>query len=422
MSLTGTDESRATDVNGPGNLLEMIDGIKRSAVMTRVRVVRAGGEDRSQAVAVGGNKMIQERNRVEYPGAKEPIRLSPFDAAPCAKASMDDLDSRRMARFIRTARRARGFPLTEDVCPEELLEHLNLLSGGRPTNAAVLLFGKSPQRFLISSEIRCAHFHGTEVEKPIPYYQVYKGTAFDLVDQAVDFVLSKINRSIGTRAESVRAPTTYEIPREVVNEAVVNAVAHQDYSNNAGVQVMLFADRLEIRNPGRLPSPITLEKLRGAHSSVPANPLLAESLYLAEYTERRGTGMLDMIQRCVGAGLPEPEFAVADGFVATIRRGALSGRTARHRKSQQESRQESLEAKVLSLLAADRPMSRSELSKRLGQKKISGQLNKTIRLLMRERSIEYTLPDKPQSRFQKYRLTDQGRAAASDPDAGNVKT
>ena len=367
---------------------------------------------------------------VEYLAAKELIRSSPFDAAPCAGASMDDLDSGRMARFIRTARRARGFPLTEDVYPEELLEHLNLLSGDRPANAAVLLFGKSPQRFLISSEIRCAHFHGTDVSKPIPSYQVYKGTAFDLVDQAVDFVLSKINRSIGTRAESVRAPTTYEIPKEVVSEAVVNAVAHRDYADNASVQVMLFADRLEIRNPGRLPPPLTLEKLRVAHSSVPANPLLAESLYLAEYIERMGTGTLDMIRRCADAGLPEPEFAVADGFVATIRRAELSGRKDAcpkpRQESQQESRQESqpksLEAKVLGLLAADRPMSRLELSRTLGQKKISGQLNKVIRMLMREKSIEYTLPEKPQSRFQKYRLTDKGRAAASGPGAGDIGT
>ena len=172
---------------------------------------------------------------VEYLGAKELIRSSPFDATPCAKATMDDLDFKRMIRFVRTARRARQFPLTEDVSPKELLEHLNLLNDGRLTNAAVLLFGKSPQRFLICSEIRCAHFHGTEVGKPIPSYQVYKGTAFDLVDQAMDFVLSKINRSIGTRAQDVRAPTTYEIPKEVVSEAIVNAVVHRDYTDNASV-------------------------------------------------------------------------------------------------------------------------------------------------------------------------------------------
>ena len=110
---------------------------------------------------------------------------------------------------------------------------------------------------------------------------------------------------------------------EVVTEAVVNAVAHRDYTDNGSVQVMLFADRLEVRNPGRLPPPLTLEKLREAHRSVPGNPLLGEALYLTEYIERMGTGTLDMIRRCVQAGLPEPEFAVVDGFVTTIRRAAI---------------------------------------------------------------------------------------------------
>jgi ATP-dependent DNA helicase RecG len=75
--------------------------------------------------------------------------------------------------------------LSEGATPFELLTHLNLLDEGRPTHAAILLFGKQPQRFLISSELKCAHFHGTEVAKSIPSYQVYKGTVFDLVDQKV---------------------------------------------------------------------------------------------------------------------------------------------------------------------------------------------------------------------------------------------
>ena len=181
---------------------------------------------------------------VEYLMVKDLIRWGPFDAAPCAKATVNDLDFEWIARFTRTACRARQFPLAEETPVPQLLEHLNLLNEGRLTNAAVLLFGKSPQRFLISSEVRCAHFHGTEVAKPIPSYQVYKGDAFALVDQAVDFVLSKIYRSIGTRAEGVRAPRTYEIPVEVVTEAIVNAVVHRDYTDNGSVQVMLFADRL----------------------------------------------------------------------------------------------------------------------------------------------------------------------------------
>ena len=212
---------------------------------------------------------------VEYLEARELLRWGPFDATPCAEAALDDLDRDRMAWFVGTARGARQFPLAEEAPAEALLEHLNLLNRGRLTNAAVLLFGKKPQRFLIASEVKCAHFHGTRVAKPIPSHQVYRGTVFELVDQAVDFVLGKIALSVGTRAESIQAPVAYEIPREVVTEAVVNAVAHRDYTSAGSVQVMLFADRLEIWNPGALPPPLTLDKLRVPHESVPGNPLLA---------------------------------------------------------------------------------------------------------------------------------------------------
>ncbi len=352
---------------------------------------------------------------VEYLDSKDLIRSEPFDAAPCLKASLDDLDTEQMAWFIRMARGARAFPLPVDASTEDLLIHLNLLNDRRPTNAAMLLFGKSPQRSFISSEVRCAHFHGTQVAKPIPSYQVYKGTAFQLVDQAVDFVLSKIALSVGTRAESVQAPVAYEIPKEVVTEAIVNAVAHRDYTSNASVQVMLFTDRVEVLNPGRLPPSLTLEQLRVAHTSIPNNPLLAEPLYLAQYIERMGTGTLDMIRRCRDAGLPEPEFNDSSGFKITIWRATPTEQI----KVQPESLPGDLKSKVLNLLA-DGSMSRSELSSKLGHKRASGQLYNVVRDLLTDEMIEYTLPETPRSRQQKYRLTDKGKSELSNLKSGNA--
>ena len=253
------------------------------------------------------------------------IRQGPFDASPCMGARLEHLDAERMTTFIRTARATRQFPLHENTVAVDLLKHLNLLNEGRPTNAAILLFGRAPQRFLLSSEIKCAHFHGTQVAKPIPSHQVYKGTVFEMVDHAVDFVLSKIALSVGTRAESIQAPVAYEIPKEVITEAIVNAVAHRDYASGGSVQVMLFADRLEVWNPGRLPPPLTIEKLRVPHESIPGNPLLARAMYLGKYIEQMGTGTLDMIRRCMDAGLQEPEFEAAGEFVTRIRRPARAG-------------------------------------------------------------------------------------------------
>jgi ATP-dependent DNA helicase RecG len=114
----------------------------------------------------------------------------------------------------------------------------------------------------------------------------------------------------------------------------------------------------------------------------------------------------------------EPEFSVNDGFVTTIRRagqvtgevaGEVTGEVAGEVGSRPESRPESLELRVLGLLG-NGPLSKAELSAGLGHKEISGQLNKIIRLLLAEQNIEYTIPGKPNSRLQKYRLSDKGMA------------
>ncbi|MBU2816708.1 DUF4062 domain-containing protein, partial [Acidithiobacillus ferrooxidans] len=291
----------------------------RDAGDTLVRRRFNSSEELVAAVYASLVRILEER---------ELIRLGPFDATFCRNATLDDLDQDKITRFLGLARRGRNFLLPEDTPPHEVLTHLNLLDKGRPTHAAILLFAKQPQRFLITSEVKCAHFHGYEVAKPIPSYQVYKGTVFDLVDQAKDFVLSKIDLWVGTREHGTQAPTKYEIPQEVVAEAIVNAVVHRDYTSNASVQVMLFKDRLEIWNPGSLPPTLTLEKLRGPHASVPHNPLLAEPMYLTKYIERMGTGIRDMIHRCRKAGLPEPEIRLDGGsFVLTIRRPASGSAT-----------------------------------------------------------------------------------------------
>ncbi|MBI5846233.1 MAG: DUF4062 domain-containing protein [Deltaproteobacteria bacterium] len=321
VSPTEREFNRATELGKPRLIYVKGTGDKSRHPKMLALIRRAGSElIRRRFIDSASLLPAVYASLVAYLDEHKLILNGPFDAAPCRGATIRDIGSAGMKMFIRDARASRGFPLRESASGKELLTHLNLLDDGQPTNAAVLLFGKEPQRFLPASEIKCAHFHGTEVAKPIPSYQVYKGTAFSLVDQAVDFVMSKLALRVGTRAKSAQAPVTYEIPREVVAEGIVNAVAHRDYTSNGSVQVMLFADRLEVWNPGRLPSSLTLQRLREPHGSVPHNPLLAEPLYLTKYIERMGTGTGDMIRRCRDAGLPEPEFRMTDGFALTIPR------------------------------------------------------------------------------------------------------
>ncbi len=253
------------------------------------------------------------------------LRTRPFDASVCIGSTLADLSEEKLRWFLARARRERQFVLEEKTPLLEALAHLTLLDRGMPTHAAILLFGREPQRFLLTSEVKCMHFHGTEISKPIPSYQIYKGTVFDLVDQATDFVMSKIARAVGTRAQGPEAPVDYDLPVRAVTEAIVNAVVHRDYVSNASVQVSLFSDRLEIWNPGELPPPLTMERLRLPHPSIPHNPLVADPMFLVRYIEKAGTGTLDMIALFRGAGLPEPDFRQDGGmFVQTLWRNWLT--------------------------------------------------------------------------------------------------
>ena len=93
----------------------------------------------------------------------------------CEEAIYDDIDEDKVRWFLRTAKIKRKYPLDENTPLEEAFTHLNLLKDAKLTNAAILLFGENPQKFHLQAEVKCLHFHGTEIEKPFKSYHIYKG-------------------------------------------------------------------------------------------------------------------------------------------------------------------------------------------------------------------------------------------------------
>jgi predicted HTH transcriptional regulator len=366
------------------------------------------------------------------------LRTRPFDAAACDSATLADIAPDAVVLFLGRAQKLRGYALGPGTPTEHALTHLNLLDGTVPNHAGMLLFGRQPQRFLVTSEVKCAHFHGTEVSKPIPSYQVYRGTLFELIDQAVDFVMSKIARTVGTRAEGAQAPVEYELPREAVTEAIVNAVAHRDYTSNASVQLSLFADRLEVWNPGELPPALTIEQLARPHASVPRNPLIADPLFLAGYVEKAGTGILDMIARCAAAGLQVPEFKQDGGqFIQVLRRPEpvrtpqLTPQVTPQVTNEPKYFGDKVLEELATALGAETPQvtpqvaaqvermlraSEADPSRRLQLQRAAGLADREhfrrsyLEPLLRAAWLERTIPDKPTSRLQRYRLGAAGSA------------
>lgn len=114
-----------------------------------------------------------------------------------------------------------------------------------------------------------------------------------------------------------------------------------------------------------------------------------------------------MIRRCMDAGLPEPDFTVSDGFVTIVRRAPAKAVQV----AGEVAPEVTPEVRLMRVLR--REMTRKELQQALGLR--DDEHFRTAYLLpaLEAGLIEMTLPDKPTSRLQSYRLTDKGRAASS---------
>ena len=151
-------------------------------------------------------------------------------------------------------------------------------------------------------------------------------------------------------------------------------------------------------------------------SSAPNHPIGGSSTAMSRHRKSpdhsgRPRGIVRNRQR------PEPEIRLDGGsFVLTILRPATQSAPSRNQVGTKsgpvtlrlESRPESMEIRILKLLTR-KPLGKADLSAAMGQKAISGQLNKVIRILVADQTIEPTIPEKPTSRLQKYRLTQKGR-------------
>ncbi|MEA3427784.1 MAG: DUF4062 domain-containing protein, partial [Thermodesulfobacteriota bacterium] len=90
------------------------------------------------------------------------LRSTPFDDSVCEGATLRDIDSAQVADFVETAEAKGRLALRGSRSPKAVLQNFNLLRGGKPTNAAILLFGKNPRRFFNNAQVHCFHFLGTE--------------------------------------------------------------------------------------------------------------------------------------------------------------------------------------------------------------------------------------------------------------------
>ena len=343
---------------------------------------------------------------VQYLTHRGYLHYGPFDAALHQDATIDDLDKDKIRWWVGMAREVRKYPIAySDENVHKILDSLHLIAdNNQVTNAALLLFAKDPQKWFVSSSVKCVQFYGTKMQKPLATQQIYGGNVFEVVDQAVAFVMSHINAQVGERTESAQVEIKYELPVQAVTEAIVNAVVHRDYRSTGSVQVMLFKDRLEIWNPGHLPKGMTIQKLNGEHASLPVNPLLANPVYLAGYIEQVGTGTNDVIDRCLQMGLRKPEFHQDEDFSVILWRetGKETG------KETDNSQRLDPHVKALLQVVRGQTMTVKTMMEKLGLSGGDNFRRNYLNPALHGGFMAMLYPDNPKHRNQAYYLTQKG--------------
>jgi ATP-dependent DNA helicase RecG len=360
-------------------------------------------------------KMLQERYEALLLDRSHALRR--WENQPAADVLIKNLDREEILRTRELAIQQRRISAETSRNIGDILDRLGLRRNGVLTQAAQVLYGTKFLSDYPQCLLKMGRFRGTEITGDIVDNRQEHMHAFAMVREGMAFLDRTLPLGARFPAGRIFREDRLPVPPDALREILLNAVMHRDYAYSGGhVAIVVFDDRVEIRSYGRLPSGITVEQLSGPHLSELRNPLIAEAFHRTGAVEIWGRGTNRVIEECRRYGVPPPTFEEWQGFLVVTFKTPVVGKTLvssqleSELESRLESELESLEHRVLLSLKKG-PMGKTPLSKALQQKQVSGPLHKAIRELLTKGLIERTIPDKPQSRLQKYRLTEEGAKA-----------
>jgi ATP-dependent DNA helicase RecG len=227
-----------------------------------------------------------------------------YDETPLLRTTLADLDTDAFDRYLE---RTGQDDLKNNR--ERLLANWGLLVNGHPTIAGMVLFGREPQRNLPFAQINAARFLGTDSSENPFDRKDFTGRLLDVLDQAERFLY--LHLRIPHEIHAFESEPKPELPKEALREALVNAVAHRDYTIRGPIRLFVFEDRLEVHTPGKPPNSVTEEAMRaGVH--IVRNPRIYARLSDAGLVTRAGTGVRRIVRLVKQATGKDVQIAIRD--------------------------------------------------------------------------------------------------------------
>ena len=240
-----------------------------------------------------------------------------FEDEPVYKATIDDID----LDFVTDYCRKIGYTKDAATYLRTNKGYITTVNGvEKVSGAAILLFGKDPQKFFQRARIRIVRYLGDEErfgrEMNVVKDVWFEGRILEMTQKAIDFVDTQI-KEYTFLGEDARFVTIPQYPPFCWTELIVNAVAHRDYSIlGTDIMVKIFDHHYVVESPGILPGMVRIDNIRQMHFS--RNPKIVQFMQQYKLVKEFGEGVDRMFREMAEAGNPAPEYKQVE-FMVKVR-------------------------------------------------------------------------------------------------------
>lgn len=369
-------------------------------------------------IRIGPRRDIATLDEERLLTEKRMSNMASFDASPCYKATLEDI----YVDFVREEYIPKAIDageLKDDTRPiREQMASLGLydLQYNCPTNACIVLFGKKPKQFLPGMSLQYVRFSGMDKGGDILDEKLFDNCLGKMMPQLEAFIDYGVVHTRPVAVSSLREKNQSNYPKEALRELILNACMHRDYQAHMPTRFYQFNDRIEIMNPGGLYGKARPENFPNVNDY--RNPIIAQALKVLGYVNmfNRGISRVKRLMRENGGEEPHFDITKITAFEVTsysaLEVPDYQGKTMVSEENFTKlltkllpSYFPSEDEKSLDLLIRRlvEPQKASDLSRLLG---ITDRTlrNRYLTKMLEAGVIEYTIPDKPTSPNQRYRL------------------
>ncbi len=326
------NKGKVTGISDAGKLLKDIPNKVRGilGIMIDVNLITEKGKDILEIIAEPYPYPVSYKGQYHYRSGSTKQELKGaaldkfllrkqgkhWDGVPVPHVFVKDLNDRAFEYFRKKA--AKSNRLTSEVLEEKndiLIEKLHLTDNQYLKRAAVLLFHPDPEKYVTGAYVKIGYF---KTDDDLLFQDEIHGDLFSQVEKTMDLLLTKYQKAT-IEYKGLNRIEEYPFPEAALREALLNSVAHKDYSSANPIQISVYSDKIIFWNEGQLPENWTISQLKEKHPSKPFNPVIANVFFRAGLIEAWGRGIFKIIHACRVSNSPEPVFKCDfSGFFAEL--------------------------------------------------------------------------------------------------------